>query len=196
MADDFTSVLGEEALFGVEGDTRLTPEAIFVEEYVRSGNAYMACNKSGMVDPRYPMEVVARRTLERPEIQAAIRVTKELKARGERVSLRDIPGMYSREMLLDELQRTHEQALADKQYASAITAVKTQAQLLGFMEQTVNINHRVAVREMSLEDLRRLVSERGAVMDVIDVTPVVLPIVKGIGNGMDLAVVGDSTVKG
>ena len=71
-------------------------------------------------------------------------------------------------------------------------AVKTQAQLLGFMEQTVNINHRVAVREMSLEDLRRLVSERGAVMDVIDVTPVV----KGIGNGMDLAVVGDSTVKG
>jgi hypothetical protein len=86
--------------------------------------------------------------------------------------------------------------LADKQYASAITAVKTQAQLLGFMEQTVNINHRVAVREMSLEDLRRLVSERGAVMDVIDVTPVVTPIVKGIGNGMDLAVVGDSTVKG
>jgi len=178
VSDDFTSILGADELLGVEGDTRLTPEAIFVEEYVRSGNAYMACNKSGLVDPQYPMEVVARRMLERPEIQAAIRVTRELKALGERVSLRDIPGMYSREMLLDELQRTHERALEDKQYASAITAVKTQAQLLGFMEQTLNINHHVAVRELSLEDLRRMVSERGNVVDIIDVTPVV----KGIGG--------------
>jgi hypothetical protein len=173
MNDDFTDILGNEALLGIEGDTRLTPEAIFVEEYVRSGNAFMACNKSGLVDPRYPMEVMARRTLERPEIQAAISLTKKLGVRRG-----DVPGMFSREMLLDELQRVHEGALADKQYASAITAVKTQAQMLGFMEQTVNVNHHVSVRELSLDDLRRLVSERRAGDDAIDVTPVV----NGIGN--------------
>jgi hypothetical protein len=174
MSDDFTDILGSDVLMGVEGDTRMTPEAIFVEEYVRSGNAFMACNKSGLVDPRYPMEVMARRTLERPEIQAAIALTKELKGRRSG----DLPGMFSREMLLDELQRVHEKALEDKQYASAITAVKTQAQMLGFMEQTLNINHRVSVKELSLEDLRRMVAERRAGDDAINVTPV-----KGIGNG-------------
>lgn len=153
----------DDILRGVEGDTKLTPEAIFVDEYVRSGNAFLACNKAGLSDPRYPMEVVARRTLDRPEIKAAIGVARELKRKGQLGGT--MPGLYSREMLLEELQRTHEQALADRQYGSAIGAVKTQAQILGYMEQTVNVMHRVSPREMSLEDLRRLVAERAPVIE-------------------------------
>ena len=175
--EDFSDVLGGDLAvqYGIEGDTKMTPEAIFVEEYLRSGNAFMACNKSGLVDARYPMEVVARRTLERPEIQAAIALGKKLQARNGR---RDPPGMYSREMILDELQRIHEQSLADKSYASSINAVKAQAQMLGFLDQTVNVNHRVSAKELSLDDLRRMVSESRAGDDAIDVTPVV----KGIGG--------------
>ena len=171
-------VLGDlSALYGVGADTGMTPEAIFVEEYVRSGNAFMACNKSGLTDPRYPMDVVARKVLERPEIQAAIALTKKLARWSGAGGV--VPGLYSREMLLDELQRTHEQALMDKSYASAINAVKTQAQMLGYLEQTINVNHMGSARELSLVDLRRLVSERKAGDEAIDVTPVV----RGIGNG-------------
>jgi hypothetical protein len=175
--DVLSDVLGGDLAirYGIEADTGMTPEAIFVEEYLRSGNAFMACNKSGLVDPRYPMEVVARRTLERPEIQAAIALGKKLQSRGGR---RDPPGMYSREMILDELQRVHERALDDKSYTSAINAVKTQAQMLGFLDQTVNVNHRVSAKELSLDDLRRMVSERRAGDDAIDITPVL----KGIGG--------------
>jgi hypothetical protein len=37
--------------------------------------------------------------------------------------------------------------------------VKAQAQLLGYMDQTVTINHNVRAAELSLEDLRRMVSK-------------------------------------
>ena len=176
--EDFTDVLGGDLAiqYGSEGDTKMTPEAIFVDEYLRSGNAFMACNKSGLIDPRYPMEVVARRTLERPEIKAAIELGKRMQATTGR---KDPPGLYSREMLLEELQRIHENALQDKSYASSINAVKAQAQMLGFLDQTVNVNHQMSVKELSLEDLRRMVSERKATQDIIDVTPTVI---KGIGG--------------
>jgi hypothetical protein len=36
--------------------------------------------------------------------------------------------------------------------------VKAQAQLLGYMDQTVTVNHNVRAAELSLEDLRRMVS--------------------------------------
>jgi hypothetical protein len=37
--------------------------------------------------------------------------------------------------------------------------VKAQAQLLGYMDQTVTINHNVRASELSLEDLRAMVSK-------------------------------------
>jgi hypothetical protein len=47
--------------------------------------------------------------------------------------------------------------------------VKTQAQLLGFMDQTVNINHTVTAKDLDLATLRAMVADRAkpAVM-VID----------------------------
>jgi hypothetical protein len=177
-ATDEFDVTSADVMYGVAADTGMTPDAVFVDEYVRTGNAYMACNRAGILDTRYPLEVTARKTLERPEIQAAIEVARSLyKANEKRV-----PGLYSREMLLDELQRVHEQSLHDRSYAASISAVKTQAQMLGYLETTININHGVSARELSLSDLRRMVSERAGSGEMIDVTPVVVPEVKGIGN--------------
>jgi hypothetical protein len=42
---------------------------------------------------------------------------------------------------------------------SAINAVKAQAQLLGYMDQNVTITHNVRASELSLEDLRAMVSK-------------------------------------
>lgn len=150
-------VTDADVMFGVAADTGMTPDAVFVDEYVRTGNAYMACNRAGILDAKYPLEVVARKTLERPEIAAAIEVARALYKANEG----KVPGLYSREMLLDELQRVHEQSLQDRSYAASISAVKTQAQMLGYLETTININHGVSARELSLADLRRMVAERG-----------------------------------
>lgn len=167
--EDFTDILGgeEDVMFGINADTAMTPEAIFVDEYVRSGNAFLACGKSGLFEPNYPMEISARRVLSRPEIQAAIAIAKKNPPK-------PVSGLYSREMLIEELQRTHESALADRQYGPAISAVKLQAGMLGYLETTVNINHNVTAKELSLADLRRMVSERYRSEDALNVTPSVI----------------------
>jgi hypothetical protein len=69
---------------------------------------------------------------------------------------------------LDELQAVHERALDAKNFTSAISAVKTQAQLLGFMDQTVNINHTVTAKDLDLQTLRAMVADRAKPVAVIE----------------------------
>jgi hypothetical protein len=69
---------------------------------------------------------------------------------------------------LDELQAVHERALDAKNFTSAISAVKTQAQLLGFMDQTLNINHTVTAKDLDLQTLRAMVADRAKPVAVID----------------------------
>ncbi len=152
-----------EAIWGVQADDRMTPEAVFVEEYVRSGNAFLACSKAGFRDPRYPMDVTAQRTLERPEIQAAIRAYRKAGFGKQRRV-----GEYTREVMLHELQMVHEKALEAGAYGPAITAVNTQAKLLGFMDQTVNVNVRMTAQELPLDELRRLVAQGRERVGVVD----------------------------
>ena len=73
--------LWDEARAGVDADTGLTPEGIFVREYVRTGDALVACNRAGLGSSQYPLRVMAERQLARPEIQAAIEAFRGL--RGE-----------------------------------------------------------------------------------------------------------------
>jgi type II secretory pathway predicted ATPase ExeA len=61
--------------------------------------------------------------------------------------------------LIEKLDAIHEVAMQEAALPSAINAVKAQAQLLGYMDQTVTINHNVRPSELSLEDLRRMVSK-------------------------------------
>jgi len=179
--EGLTDILDDETIrMGIEADTGLTPEAIFVDEFLRTGNAFMACNRAGMADPRYPIEVMARRTLARPEIQAAITLGKRLMEKQPKL---DANGLYSREFLLDGLQRTHEQAFTDRSYSAAISAIKVQAAMLGFMEQTVNINHTTSAKELSLDELRRMVLEGRPGDGAINITP---SIIEGALTGMKL----------
>jgi hypothetical protein len=55
-----------------------------------------------------------------------------------------------------------------KNFTSAISAVKTQAQLLGFMDQTLNINHTVTAKDLDLQTLRAMVADRAKPVAVID----------------------------
>jgi hypothetical protein len=70
------------------------------------------------------------------------------------------------------------QAAMDKgAYPSAISAVKTQAQLLGMLDQTVNVNHSVSAKDLSLSELRALVAR-----ELVD-SPMIIDaeVVRGIG---------------
>jgi len=67
-------------------------------------------------------------------------------------------------LLLDDMQRIAEAAEEDGNWNSAISAKKLQAQLAGLLTQEVNVTHRMAVNELSDEQLMKIVSGR-EVMD-------------------------------
>lgn len=130
-----------------------TPEMVFAETYVRNGrDGAAAVRKAGLQDTRYSMSYVVRQLLERPDVRAYIEAAEQL----EEVS-RDV-GQYTREYFLHNLHDVNRKALEAGQYASAISATKLQAQLLGMLEQTVNVNHVMTPRDLSLSELRSMVT--------------------------------------
>lgn len=133
---------------------KLSPEEVFANAYVRNGHdGAAAVRKAGLQDPRYDMEYIVRGLLARSDVQALIARAEEEAPRNRNVE------RYTREFFLHGLQEIGERALDANQFAPAITAVKTQAQLLGMLEQTVNINHSMSPRELSLSELRAMVQK-------------------------------------
>lgn len=131
-------------------------DAVFVREYVKTGDAMLAFNRAGFVTGGVGVKVASERVLARPEIKLALAVLAELGI--ERTE--DLPvDKLSRDGLVDKLEVIHDMALADEAFPSAINAVKTQAQLLGYMDQVVTVNHNMSARELTLEDLRALVAK-------------------------------------
>ena len=139
---------------GVNGDTGMTPDAVFVREYVKTGDAMLATSRAGLNDSRYTLSVLAEHHLRRPEIQAAIEIAKELTRNGRPSGME-----YTRDLIIEDLERLHRDARDDGAYAPAISAKKVQAQLLGYLDQTVNVRHSMEPREMSTDELRRRIAE-------------------------------------
>ena len=131
------------------------PDVEFVKEYIKSGDALLAFNRAGYQTGGVGAKVMAERTLSRPEIRIALDVLADFGIeKGE-----DIPvNPLSRDGLIEKLDAIHEVAMQEVALPSAINAVKAQAQLLGYMDQNVTITHNVRAAELSLEDLRRMVS--------------------------------------
>jgi len=152
--EEVLSLWDQTVLDGVNGDTRMTPDAVFVREYVKTGDALLAVSRAGLGDSRYALSVVAEYHLGRPEIQAAIAIQRDL-AKTEK---RREEG-YTLDLILDDLENLHQKAKEDGAYAPAISAKKVQAQLLGYLDQTVNIRHSVVPREMTTDELRQRIAE-------------------------------------
>jgi hypothetical protein len=149
------------AIMGVCADTGMTPDAVFCREYLKTGDAMIACVRSGLVNSEYALSVQASAQLSRPEIQAALGVLRANGLRRERV-------IVTRDLIIEELQSAHEKAMETGQVSSAVSAKKLQAQLLGYLDQTVNVNHVVSARDLPLAQLRALVSGRLEQTGVID----------------------------
>jgi hypothetical protein len=132
------------------------PDVQFVKEYIKSGDALLAFNRAGYQTGGVGAKVMAERTLARPEIKIALSVLADFGI--EKAD--DIPvNPLSRDGLIEKLDAIHEVAMQETALPSAINAVKAQAQLLGYMDQNVTITHNVRASELSLEDLRAMVSK-------------------------------------
>jgi len=157
------SLISENAEIAMRDDRDL----VFAREYVRlralksKNPAELACVRAGITNPEYHIKVVAERQLARPEVR---RLVTEAETSGLTIERTE----YTRDLFLDELQAVHERALDARNFTSAISAVKTQAQLLGFMDQTVNINHTVTAKDLDLATLRAMVADRAKPVNVID----------------------------
>jgi hypothetical protein len=131
------------------------PDVEFVKEYIKSGDALLAFNRAGYQTGGVGAKVMAERTLARPEIRIALDVLADFGLKAGT----DVPvAPLSRDGLIEKLDAIHEVAMQEVALPSAINAVKAQAQLLGYMDQNVTITHNVRAAELSLEDLRRMVS--------------------------------------
>ena len=136
----------------------------------KANAAEIACVRAGITSPELNMSVVASRQLARPEVQ---RLIMEAESEGFLTERRD----YTRDLFLDELQAVVQAAMGAGAYPSAINAVKAQAQLLGMLDQTVNVNHSVSAKELDLATLRAMVADRARPVNVIDAV-----VVRGIGD--------------
>jgi hypothetical protein len=148
----------------------VTPEErdeIFARVYVEQralknpNAAEIACVKSGVSSPELNLTIVASRQMARPEVQ---RLIMAIESEGVEIERKE----YSRDLFLNELQAVVQQAMEAKAFPSAISAVKTQAQLLGMLDQTVNINHTVTAKDLDLQTLRAMVADRAKPAMVIE----------------------------
>lgn len=139
-------------------------DAVFVEQYVLTGDAVTACIRAGIRDARYPITVIAERTLNRPEIAAAVNALKKIGTSAQ-------PLEVTRESIIADMEEVYQKALTDGQYASAIGSKKLQSMLLGLLQTQININHSHRVDMMTDEQLMRIAG--GQARDITSAVTVV-----------------------
>lgn len=147
-----------------DADEKSDQDAVFVQQYLLTGDPITACIRAGIRDPRYPITVMADRQMKKPEIAAAIKALAKIDAAGA-------PMEVTRESIVADMEDVYGKALTDGQYASAIGAKRMQAMLLGYMDQKLTINHSFKVEHMSDEQLLRIAAgnARDVTKDIIEV---------------------------
>ena len=142
-------------------------DAIFVKVYLQTGDGLDACKRAGFVVHGYDDRTVAEYMLDRCDIQEAVKAAKESKAR--KPASVDI----TRESIISDLDAIHQSAMVDKEYAPAIAAKKLQAQLMGVLQESVQVTHKMDVTRMTDEQLMKLIALKSKQEDInmIDITP-------------------------
>lgn len=158
-----------------------TQEQLFVELYRETGDAMASCVRAKMFSLDYPTDVLAKKTLERPEIQAAIAELDEAERRA--IEAKQIPAVrqpveVTKDVIMADLQTVFEVAMGqdlntalvtDKEgkvvdrplnLGAAIAAKKIQASMIGALKQTVDVNfHMKRPEDMTDEELERIIKQ-------------------------------------
>lgn len=155
-------------------------DSLFVELYRQTGDAMASAVRAKMSDPRWPIDVLASRTLDRAEIREAIRLLdlyeqqkQEAEIRAKREPTVRQPVTVTKDTLIANLEDVRGQAMEAKAFGAAIASVKVAASLLGLLKSEVNVNFRMTVEEMPDEELLKIARQGGKMIDADfeDVTP-------------------------
>ncbi len=152
-------------------------DALFVREFLKNEGrddaaAVTAYRRAGYFNPAYPIAVAAERILSRPDIQAAIAAARpnfKPKVQGER----------SRDSVLADIDAVFESALEAKDHSAAINAKRLEAQLQGYLQENIQVTHKLDVTELSDDQLLRIINKKASVVDA-EFKEVSKP--KGIGH--------------
>lgn len=134
---------------------------VFAESYARDGDVIRAIALADLTDSRYSTEVVARKTLARPEVKAFIAA---FRAKIEMEKQAPAEMAITREALVSRLDKIYDSAMKDRDRGAAIAAVKLQSILLGFHKQEIDFNITHSVQEMSTDQLLKI-AKRGQTLD-------------------------------
>jgi hypothetical protein len=150
-------------------------DAMFVKVYLQTGDGLDACKRAGFIINGYDDRTVAEYLLDRCDIQEAIKIAKESK--GKKPASVDI----TRESIISDLDAIHQSAMIDKDYTPAIAAKKLQAQLMGVLQETVQVTHKMDVTRMTDDQLMKLIALKSKQEDLnmIDITPTGLSQISG-----------------
>ena len=149
-------------------------DAIFVKIYLQTGDGLDACKRAGFVINGYDDRTVAEYLLDRLDIQAALQLAKE--SQNYKPAVVEI----TRESIISDLDTIHQSAMFDKDYTPAIAAKKLQAQLMGVLQENVQVTHKMDVTRMTDEQLINMIALKSKREDLrmIDITPVGLGQIK------------------
>lgn len=143
-------------------ELQIERDLVFVEEFLQHEDkddaAVIACRKAGILDPHFPVAVTAKRMLERPEIQMAIKAARAQTARRG-------PPEVSKESILADLDGIFQSTLLTRDHAAANANRKLVAQITGILREDVTITHRYDVKILSDGELEKI-AMRGKIIDV------------------------------
>lgn len=143
-------------------------DQVFIETYLmHDGSAdasVIACRKAGILDPHFPIDVVARKTFNR--LAPAIKLAKRYYAKRE-------PTEVTKDTLLADLENVFQSAVLTHDHAAANANRKLVGQLTGILREDVTITHRYDVKILSDADLEKIALRSMKTIDstAVDVTP-------------------------
>jgi len=145
------------------GDEYSARDATWVIEYLNNERdpaaAKIACIKAKIKDLDCSLAVSAQRQLARPVIQAAIKAAQAVKAAQPEPEI-------TLGTLTAHAEDIRERAMEDRQYPAALNAVKLTAEMHGFLDKTININHSMKVEEMDTAALMKIAAGAKPALEV------------------------------
>lgn len=128
-------------------------EAIFVQEYVRTGDPLLAITTSQIRHPAYSLEVTAQQLLARPDIKEAVERARTA-SNGEVVHIR-----HTRDSLIANVQHVYDRALQESDFGTALNAMKEVGTLLGLRVEKKEVMVESKPENMRTADIVRLLQE-------------------------------------
>lgn len=143
-------------------------DAVFVEEFLahdgKDDAAVIACRKAGIIDPHFPIDVMARKTFNR--LAPAIRLARKYYAKRE-------PVEPTKDTIIADLENVFQSAQLTHDHGAANNNRKLVAQLLGILREDVTVTHKYDVHLISDADLEKIALRQIKTIEgsAVDITP-------------------------